>query len=278
MKRPAILLTIALFAASAHAQIYPRRTIIPRPTPTPDIPIPTPDPAFPLRLHIHITHWGGVELQTHGYGTANLLDPAHPQGFDYAFTCQYPFIKNDLSTDAYQARWRRAPYEIDILTGDLGGSHARTCTLRLTPEAEPFNDANAARLVHTVSSNPRIPWMDPAFAYEIPAPDYPVQFHVLDGHRLEARDGDHGYGTANLSDPASGITLTGADYRYDCYHGFMPNSQLMTYYQGHWVVPNQKLELLLARPGSDKVDKCTVTLELKPQPYPAPITRASLTP
>jgi hypothetical protein len=265
MKHPAILLAIALPFLTTQAQIA--RSVIPTRPPIPDVPITDPDPAFPLRVHIPITQWGGIATSTHGYGTLNLLDPTHPQGFDFAFSCTYPFHHNQLPDDLYQARWKHQPYELEILTGDIASNHAHTCTLHLAPEPEPFRAANAIRLPRPVKANPRLPWMDPGFAYQVPDPDYPLRFHVADAVRNEDSSGDHGYGTANLADPTSSIPPTGADFRYDCYHGFMANSQRTTFYQGHWIIPNQKLEILLQRPGTDKVDRCTVSVALKSQTY-----------
>jgi hypothetical protein len=111
-------------------------------------------------------------------------------------------------------------------------------------------------------------WSDPDFAYEVRAPDYPVQFHVVDTQRREGPNDDVGWGTANLFDPATNAPRQGASFQYECNYGFMPNSQLQTYYQGHWVEPGSKLEILMQRPGSDKVDKCVLQVSLQPQPYP----------
>ena len=96
--------------------------------------------------------------------------------------------------------------------------------------------------------------------------DYPLHFHVVDGERTEDSYQDHGWGTANLS--GAGATVEGAEFKYDCSYGFLTNSQLTGFYQARWVQPGSQLEVLLQRPGSDKVDRCKVQIELQPQPYP----------
>jgi hypothetical protein len=123
------------------------------------------------------------------------------------------------------------------------------------------------RLSHGVSSSLRVPWRDPGFGYEGPAADYPVQFHVVDTERKEDDRGDHGWGTANLSDPSAGVLLEGGEFQYDCGRGFLPSTQLTNYYPGQWVKLGEELEILLQRPGTDKVDKCRVRVQLQPQPY-----------
>jgi hypothetical protein len=268
-----ILLLAATFAPAprASAQYGIRRSpFFQAYTVQPDVPVRDADPAFPLRLHIFQVRWGGRDLRNHGFGSGNLLNAAHLQGFDFAFSCDYPFVENADPADTYQARWKHEPYELEILTAALGTQHTRTCKLQLAPEARPFDASNVVRYTHGVSSALRIPWRDPDFAYEIPSPDYPVQFHVIDAHRMEENI-DHGFGIANLSDPTPGTTLQGADFQYDCVWGFLHNSQPLAYYQGHWIKPGQKLELLLQRAGSDKVDKCQITVSLHPQPYPEPV-------
>ncbi len=183
-----------------------------------------------------------------------------------------PFVDNMGPDDTYQARWRRPSYELEILMTEAGKKHLNTCVLHLALKQRPFDHDNTAKMIHGASSSLRVTWRDPGFAYEPPSPDYPVHLHVLDGARTEDNQGDHGWGTANLSEPASqtpgGTDLQGAEFTYECWRGFLPNTQLNSFYQGRWVKPGSELEALLQRPGSDKVDKCRIKLNLKPQPYP----------
>jgi hypothetical protein len=265
----AIFVAVLALTTSAHAQFgLARRPAIRAEAVPPDVAAIDPEPAFPLRFHILVTRWGGLAWRNHGYGSANLLDATAPKGFDFAYECDYPFTANETPDQNYQARWKKQPYELEILTSEVGTGKLHTCKLHLAPEVRPFDLTNTARYTHGVSSSLRVVWRDPDFAYEVPAPDYPVQFHVLDGERREDSAGDHGWGTANLADPSTHTPLQGADYHYDCNFGFLTSSQLQNYYQGHWIKPGQKLELLLQRPGSDKVDKCEVVVDVHPQPYP----------
>ncbi|ADW70724.1 hypothetical protein [Granulicella tundricola] len=263
-----------LIASMAHAQYGVRRTVYHPEKLLPDVPVTAPDAAFPLRVHLFNVRWGGLGSRNHGYGTGNLLDAANLQGFDFAFECGVPFTPNADPADTYQARWKKSPYQLEILTTEAGASFTRTCTLNLAMEARPFTTANDAHFSHGVSSSLRTPWLDPGFAYEGPSTDHLIQFHVLDGQRQEDSFGDHGWGIANLVDPQPGSVLQGADYRFDCSRGFVTSSQLDNYYQGRWTRPGQKLELLLQRPGSDKVDRCTVSVALRPDPYPERRSRA----
>ena len=269
MKRQ--LLVLLLFSVSfAEAQIGARRatTVVRTEAVPPDIAVVDPHADFPLRVHLFNARWGGFAMRYHGYGSGNLIDPTHLQGFNFAFECDVPFTPNTGPADTYQARQKKSPSQLEILIVDVAGRHVQTCTLLLAFEARPFTDKNHAHYDHGVSSSLRVPWTDPDFAYEMPDPDYPIQFHVIDGHRTEDAHSDHGFGIANLSTP--GADLQGAEYNYDCGRGFITSSQYDNYYQGRWTKPGQRLELLLQRPGSDKVDQCTVTIAIKANPYPEP--------
>jgi hypothetical protein len=272
MTRP-ILLALLTLAPSAHAQFgLPRLPNPPVESLPPNLPLLEPDPSFPLRFHIVTERWGGKGYRNHGYGSANLTDPAAPKsaprGFDFAFECDVPFAANDDPSVSYQARWKKQPHELEILTVQPGSNQVQTCKLALAPELHPFDPANTIRYTHGVSSSLRVRWSNPDFAYEFANPDYPVQFHVLEGQRREGSATDQGWGTANLADPSTQTPLQGADYQYDCDHGFLNNSQRDNYYQGRWIKPDQKLELLLQRAGSDKVDRCTVSVAIHAQSYP----------
>jgi hypothetical protein len=260
---PLLVLSLAVPAQSG----LPRR-VIRTDKIAPDVPTSAPDPGFPLRVHLLVAKWGGVAGVYHGYGSGNLLDARGVQGFDYAFECREPFVNNETPDETYQARWRRPNSELELLMSEAGTPNLDTCTLLLALKERPFEPGDMAKMTHGLSSSLRVPWRDPGFAYEPAAPDYPVHFHVLDGARTEDNSADHGWGTANLADPAVPTGLQGAEYTYDCWRGFLTNSQLSGFYQGHWVKPGAELEVLLQRAGSDKVEKCKVRVNLQPQPYP----------
>jgi len=51
------------------------------------------------------------------------------------------------------------------------------------------------------------------------------------------------------------------DFRYSCAYSFVAQNQT---YPARWIVPDRKLEILMARPDSSKVKRCKVTT--KPAP------------
>ncbi|HUD22630.1 MAG TPA: hypothetical protein VMQ60_07275 [Acidobacteriaceae bacterium] len=235
----------------------------------PYFPVKTPDPSFPLRVHLLTARYGGISGVYHGYGSGNLLGTGAKLGFDYGFECVVPFVANEGDGDVYQARWTNSQYGLEILMAEAGVDQPRehTCTLRLAIKKRPFEAANTAALTHGVSYSLRKRWQDPDFAYEEPQLDYPMHFHVVDGQRTEDDSADHGSGTANLIDLAA-QTQQGAEFSYDCAYGFLTNSQISGYYQARWLKPGSELEVILQRPGSDKVDKCKVEVTLRAQKYP----------
>jgi hypothetical protein len=268
-----LLVTVLLAAASAQTSEWPLVPDVPVPPVRPAkvapyVPEVNADSSFPMRVHLLTARWGGIANVYHGYGSGNLLDGVSVEGFDYGFQCDVPFIENETPEQNYQARWRRSPYQLEILVRQLGSNERpRMCTLRLAVREHAFDATNTARMSHGVSSSLHVRWQDPDFAYEPKQPEYPVHFHVLNGQRREDSYGDYGWGTANLTDPLAANGVEGADYSFDCSYGFLTNSQSTGFYQGRWVQQNSELEVLLQRPGSDKVDKCVVKVQIKPQPY-----------
>jgi len=269
MKCVALLTVLLLCCASQalHAQQTPavRAGAVP-----PDVPIKAPDPSFPLRVHLLTAKFGGIGGVYHGYGSGNLLGTNATLGFDYGFECDVPFVANESERDVYQARWTDSQYGLEILMAEAGVDQPReqTCTLRLALKKRPFEAANTAALTHGVSYSLRKRWQDPDFAYEEAQLDYPLHFHGVDGQRTEDDKADHGWGTANLSDPAGQAHPQGAEFSYNCTYGFLTNTQISGYYQARWMKPGSELEVLLQRPGSDKVDKCSVQVTMKAQVYP----------
>jgi hypothetical protein len=266
------LALIALLTVVWSAQAQPASVDLPAVRPgavPPDFPVKSPDSNFPLRVHLLTVRFGGLGNVYHGYGSGNLVGDRGTLGFDFGFQCNVPFVANQSPDETYQARWTASQYGLEILTTEVGVEQPRehTCTLLVAARKRPFEPADTAALSHGVSSSLRKRWQNPDFAYEETQLDYPVHFHVVDGQRLEDNAADHGWGTANLTEPGA-QSVQGAEYTYNCSNGFLTNSQLTGFYQGRWVTPGSALEVLLQRPGSDKIDKCLVEVQLKPQPYP----------
>jgi hypothetical protein len=243
------------------------RVLVPVTASEPDVPVTQPDAEYPVRVHLLTARWGGESGRYHGYGSGNLLDDTGEQGFDYGFECSVPFMANKAADETYQAKWKGA-FKLEILTMEIGRQDPKVhgCELRLAMRERPFEPQDTAVLSHGVSSSLRKRWQDPDFAFEAPRQDYPIQFHVIDGQRDEDLAGDHGWGTANLTDAPQG-PLRGAEYRYTCAYGFLLNTQISGFYQGRWITPGYEMEVLLQRPGSNKVDRCKVQVEMKMQAY-----------
>jgi hypothetical protein len=105
--------------------------------------------------------------------------------------------------------------------------------------------------------------MPPGTASTVPNPDYPLHIRVLSqGERVHNQFGTHSFGRADLL----GDPIRGMDYSFDCMSGFMWN-QAGEYYQGRWKKPDQKIEILVQRIGSNHVDKCDINVTMKSEPY-----------
>jgi len=268
MKRVALLIVLLLCCAAQAMRAQQASAIRPGAVPA-DVPAKVADSNFPLRVHLLTAKFGGISGRYHGYGSGNVVGSGAELGFDYGFECSVPFVANEGEGDVYQARWTSSQYGLEILVAEAGVQQPReqTCTLRLAVTKHPFEPGNTVALTHGVSYSLRKRWQDPDFAYEETQLDYPLHFHVVDGQRTEDDAADHGWGTANLYDPAE-RTQQGAEYSYNCTYGFLTNTQISGFYQARWVKPGSELEVMLQRTGSDKVDKCSVQVTMKAQKYP----------
>ena len=98
-----------------------------------------------------------------------------------------------------------------------------------------------------------------------PNPAYPVHVQVLLTKANSDQYGARGFGRGNiLGAPAKGI-----DFTYDCSTPFLNNGP-EEFYQARWKKPNQQLELLMQRIGSEHFDKCNINITYKPAPYSLP--------
>jgi hypothetical protein len=96
-------------------------------------------------------------------------------------------------------------------------------------------------------------------------PDYPVHVQVLRTKANEDKYGAHGFGRGNILGPP----LKGIDFTYYCATPFLNNGPT-EFYQARWKKPEQKLELLMQRIGSNHLDKCEIDISYKPMPYSLP--------
>jgi hypothetical protein len=103
----------------------------------------------------------------------------------------------------------------------------------------------------------------PGVASTVPNPDFPLHIRVLSqGERVRNRFGTHGFGRADLL----GNPVRGMDYAFDCFTAFLHNAN-GEFYQGRWKKTDLEMEILVQRVGSDHVDKCTLKVTMKPEPY-----------
>lgn len=104
-----------------------------------------------------------------------------------------------------------------------------------------------------------------------PNPNYPLHLHILGSHRSYDSFGTKSYGRGNLI----GSPTLGFDYVSGCPGGFLHNAEKDEFYQGRWKKPNQKIEILTQKIGSDHVDRCEISVTLKSTPYGRPSTPAA---
>jgi hypothetical protein len=103
----------------------------------------------------------------------------------------------------------------------------------------------------------------PGVASTAPNPNYPLHIFVLSqGERVHNRFGTHSFGRADLLENP----VRGMDYAFDCETGFLHNAS-GEFYQGRWKKPDQEMEILVQRVGSNHVDKCTLKVTMKAEPY-----------
>jgi len=115
-----------------------------------------------------------------------------------------------------------------------------------------------------------------------PQPDYPVQLRILETHWTRNLGTYTGYGRADLLGP----DIRGLDFTFECSEPFLWNTLHGEFYQAKWKKPDQQLEILVQRVGSEHLSHCTLKTSLKSAPYsktspgwlkplPAPATPAA---
>lgn len=82
-------------------------------------------------------------------------------------------------------------------------------------------------------------------------------------HWNHVNGGYDGYGRADLL----GATPQGVDYTFSCSEPFLHNVGKAEFYQARWKKPDQKLEILMQKVGSDHLQKCELKTSVKPEPY-----------
>ena len=233
----------------------------------PDGAVDDPNPDFPLHVQIATIRFGGATGEYHGYGSGNILEGSTGKGFDYTFECSVPFTASQIAAQSYEARWKKQPFKLELLMGRVGSDHKDTCTLQIALEPKAFDPADATPVPHGLSTRLIHLYNAPDVAFTNPDPDYPVRFHVISTDRQQFNPHANGSGTGNLLGSGPNDPARGAVFSYACGPGFLPNSQHTGFYWGRWVEQDRRLEILLQRTGSDKVDRCLLKTTVNAQPF-----------
>jgi hypothetical protein len=118
----------------------------------------------------------------------------------------------------------------------------------------------------------------PSVPATTPYSDFPLHVHLFGVHWNYVRGSYMGYGRGDLLGPP----LQGFDYTFECGEPFMHNAQREEFYQARWKKQGEKLEILMQKVGSDKLQKCELKVAFKERPYgataPAPSAPAALAP
>ena len=297
-KLPAVLALLFVACPAAFAQIFGgslppiagvptpgrTRTSLPTNQPTihhPDVPSTDPSPDFPLKVRLYATHWTGPLQRPHGFGSGNIEAPGNDlaahndrKGFDYTFECKSGFVANRTSDDLYQARWKKASWSLELLMLNPDTNKEDICELKVALKARAYELGIPIPTNRSWATTDSFQWLPPDVAFTAPDTTYPVRLRVLTSEHLSDRSGPRGKGVANLLE-ASPQAL---DFTHGCARGFLANSQRDEYYQGRWIIPDQKLEILLQRTGEERVDKCLLETTLKDGVYDDAIRRSCPSP
>jgi hypothetical protein len=105
----------------------------------PDVPTsPTANPGYPLHLRVLNVHWNHTERYGYqGYGRADLLGP-QPQGVDYTFECNQPFLHNAQPGEFYLGRWKKQGQSIELLTQKVGSNKTDKCEVKVALKDAPY--------------------------------------------------------------------------------------------------------------------------------------------
>ena len=98
---------------------------------------------------------------------------------------------------------------------------------------------------------------------QVQNPTYPLRLRILTRNTSRGPYGGlRTWGRADLFSPQE----QGVDYESECSQYLMATVGEQRY-SARWKKPNNELELLVSRVGTDKADKCTVKVNLQPFIY-----------
>jgi hypothetical protein len=138
MRRPILILALALFAIPSFAQqqsidnqsardnlgLVPWPNDFPVPTP-PLRPAINPNPAFPLRVKLALqdTHFNYFWSDFRGRGQFAVDNTT----FNFRYECPDTFRQ----PNQFQARWTKNGKQLDVLLQKRGSAHTEVCTLNI---------------------------------------------------------------------------------------------------------------------------------------------------
>jgi len=93
--------------------------------------------------------------------------------------------------------------------------------------------------------------------------DFPVHVRILQAHWNFSYGNYIGWGRADILGPDA----RGFDFTYDCSAPFMFNEMKGEFYEARWKKPDQQLDLLVQKMGSDRISKCTLKTTVKSARY-----------
>lgn len=93
--------------------------------------------------------------------------------------------------------------------------------------------------------------------------DFPVHIHLYHVHWQNIRGSYEGFGRGDLLGPKP----QGVDYTFSCSEPFLHNVGKAEFYQARWKKQDQRLEILMQKVGSDKLQKCELRTTLRAEPY-----------
>jgi hypothetical protein len=94
--------------------------------------------------------------------------------------------------------------------------------------------------------------------------DFPLHVHIIESIWHYDRFGFlNGWGHGDLL----GAAPRGFDFTFECVTPFRHNMAQDDFYQARWKKPDQKMEILLQKIGSNHLDKCVVNVTMRKNAY-----------
>lgn len=208
-----------------------------------------------------------------GTGHGNVDDGVAVHGFDFSYECGFR-LERTIEGQAYPGKWVKPQSRLKLLTGVIGEKDFRECELKTSLREEVYI-LKSGRLA-TVSQQEYQRWRaeEKSSGAMKDLSAYPVMVRFLEAtwnYDPSLPSGRfQGNGRGNVYDRSVG---RGFEFTYDCSLRLSPGR---TSYHAKWLKPEQRLEVLIPKPGtSDQFRSCTVETALKDDLFPMPQGRTS---